>query len=746
MPVTPTYPGVYVEEIPSGVRTITGVSTSVAAFVGAAKRGPINKAVHILSYSDFERSFGGLDARSELSYAVRQFFLNGGSEAWVVRLAKDAIAAKRTLQNSAASPINVLDVTALDEGAAGNDIEVRVDYQTDNPASTFNLTLNYVSKDNPANQASEVFRNLSLNSQDSRYVCSAVNGVSKLVSINRVASLDGLGQGSSISGNLSAVNPLIDSTHNQFRVSVDGASPITVTLTAANLAAVRNEIADQIGGGATCTVENENQIKITSATTGETSSIRVLPGFRNDVAARLQLGTLYGGQEQDAVAAIRPAEIPFSGVLISNEVSGFNPTSIPDTVKGLQISLDGYNPNLIKLNAPTGNNKATRLVNVAAQIETSVQALKPSNPAYRYFKCIFDETNNKLQLISGTRGAGSSVVVTPVEGDNLATQLCLLQDADKSKAEAINITLQGGNESPYSDSEAYSLFISERSTRRGIYALETVDLFNLLVLPGVSDPGILMDADAYCKERRTFLIADASQRVQTPSDMANAVSGTELPKTDYGAVYYPWVYIADPLNNGKLRLTAPSGAIAGLYARTDSTRGVWKAPAGTEASLVGVQALAHKLTDAENGSLNPLGVNCIRVLPAYGAVSWGARTLKGADQVGSEYKYIPVRRLALFIEESLYRGTQWVVFEPNDEPLWSQIRLNLGAFMHGLFRQGAFQGKSPREAYFVKCDSETTTQNDIDLGIVNIKVGFAPLKPAEFVIIQLQQMAGQIQA
>jgi len=157
-----------------------------------------------------------------------------------------------------------------------------------------------------------------------------------------------------------------------------------------------------------------------------------------------------------------------------------------------------------------------------------------------------------------------------------------------------------------------------------------------------------------------------------------------------------------------------------------------------------VVGLAAKLTDGENGQLNPLGVNCLRDFPVYGRVVWGSRTLKGADQFASEWKYLAVRRMALFLEESLYRGTQWVVFEPNDEPLWAQIRLNIGAFLQNLFRQGAFQGKSPREAYFVKCDNETTTQTDINLGIVNIIVGFAPLKPAEFVILKLQQIAGNI--
>ena len=176
----------------------------------------------------------------------------------------------------------------------------------------------------------------------------------------------------------------------------------------------------------------------------------------------------------------------------------------------------------------------------------------------------------------------------------------------------------------------------------------------------------------------------------------------------------------------------------------DAQRGVWKAPAGQEATLIGVPQLSVFLTDAENGELNPLGINCLRAFPVIGRVVWGSRTLEGADRLASEWKYVPVRRTTLFIEESLYRGTQWVVFEPNDEPLWAQIRLNVGAFMQNLFRQGAFQGKTPREAYFVKVDKETTTQNDINLGIVNILVGFAPLKPAEFVVIKIQQIAGQI--
>jgi phage tail sheath protein FI len=184
--------------------------------------------------------------------------------------------------------------------------------------------------------------------------------------------------------------------------------------------------------------------------------------------------------------------------------------------------------------------------------------------------------------------------------------------------------------------------------------------------------------------------------------------------------------------------------VAGIYAFTDANRGVWKAPAGIDASLTGVSGLQYVLTDGENGTLNPQAINCLRQFRVYGDVVWGARTLQGNDQAGSQWKYVPIRRLALFLESSLYDGTQWVVFEPNDETLWGQIRLNVGAFMQGLFLQGAFQGTTPQQAYFVKCDSENNPQASIDLGIVNILVGFAPLYPAEFVVIQIQQMAGQI--
>ena len=291
-----------------------------------------------------------------------------------------------------------------------------------------------------------------------------------------------------------------------------------------------------------------------------------------------------------------------------------------------------------------------------------------------------------------------------------------------------------------------------------MHALERADLFNLLCIPPYKaatetldvDVNLISAAAAYCEQRRAMLLVDSPKNWK---DKTTAVEKVKDATTDHigtrsrnAALFFPRLRQPNPLRDNQMETFVPCGVVAGVFARTDTQRGVWKAPAGLDASLVGVPALEVNLTAAENGELNPLGVNCLRAFPIVGRVVWGSRTLRGADQMADEYKYIPVRRLALFIEESLYRGTKWVVFEPNDEPLWAQIRLNVGAFMHNLFRQGAFQGTTPREAYFVKCDKESTTQNDINLGIVNIIVGFAPLKPAEFVIVKLQQMAGQIQA
>jgi phage tail sheath protein FI len=498
MPVPVSYPGVYIEEIPSGVRTITGVATSIAAFIGWAPRGPVARAERVLSWQDFERSFGGLDARSMLGYAVYHFFGNGGTDAYVIRLTDGAASAQVTHGS--------VTITATNPGRWASDYGIVTRRRADDP-TRFRLAVVFAPAGAPE-VVVESFENLSMTATDARFAQTVVNAESQLV-----------------------------------RVAVTGTAVPTNT----------GSPSPKLAGGSDGTV------------------------------------------------------------------------------------------------------------------------LAPDTPAFH-------------AALLPTSGTG------------------------------------------------------------GVHLLDHVDLFNLLSVPGESDPATLQTLQDYCRNERAFLVADCASN----ATFASLQSGPDALLTGDDAInaafYFPWLEAPDPLQQGRPRLVPPSGFVCGVYARTDTTRGVFKAPAGTDASLTGVLRPRVPLSDRQNGVLNVQAINCIRTFPVYGTVVWGARTLQGHDDRGSEWKYIPVRRLALFIEESLFRGTQWVVFEPNDEPLWAQIRLNVGAFLHGLFRQGAFQGQTPREAYFVKCDRETATQDDINRGIVNIVVGFAPLKPAEFVIIKIQQMAGQTAA
>jgi uncharacterized protein len=293
----------------------------------------------------------------------------------------------------------------------------------------------------------------------------------------------------------------------------------------------------------------------------------------------------------------------------------------------------------------------------------------------------------------------------------------------------------------------------------GLHALDKITDVNLIAIPGYGDSATVQAGMSYCKTRKLqdcFFIGDigtinnvpaARQQGQQPdlhtiTDARNfSVNFPGKSFGDYGAVYFPYVLTDDPLGTGRnpTILLPPSPFMAGVYARIDNSRGVFKAPAGLEAGVAGAVGVASDISDTEQDQLNPVGVNAIRAIPGAGIVSWGTRTI-GSDP---SWRYIPVRRIAIFLRVSIYNGIQFAVFEPNDEPLWAALRLNIRSFMLTQFRAGAFQGSKPDDAFFVKCDSSTTTQADIDIGIVNILVGFAPLKPAEFVILKLSQKAGQ---
>lgn len=282
--------------------------------------------------------------------------------------------------------------------------------------------------------------------------------------------------------------------------------------------------------------------------------------------------------------------------------------------------------------------------------------------------------------------------------------------------------------------------------KSGLHALDHIDDVNFIAIPGATDSGVIDYAVGYCKNRGDcFFIADAPGKesrdtpITTPPKVQDFLRNKITVKESYGALYYPWLEIQDPVGPGKnpRRFVPPSGFIAGLFARIDNTRGVWKAPAGTEASVLGAVSVEYPVTDAEQDILNPIGVNCLRFFADSGLVVWGARTL--AAQKDPEYRYVPVRRYVIYLRQSIYRGTQWAVFEPNDAPLWAALKANIEDFLMGELRKGALAGRTPAEAFDVKCDADLNPASEVNAGRVNMEVRVALLKPAEFVIIRISQ-------
>lgn len=285
--------------------------------------------------------------------------------------------------------------------------------------------------------------------------------------------------------------------------------------------------------------------------------------------------------------------------------------------------------------------------------------------------------------------------------------------------------------------------------RGGIAALDDdasqVDL--LVLVPDAPDRSPSLDlvaaAAAFCERRGAMLLLDAPACWSTVDDVVRAAAAgfeSTLGTSSRNAVaFFPRVQAAE---SGGERLETVAASVAGIYARTDTQHGVWKAPAGIEATLAGAPQLAVALTDADHGRLGSVGVNGLRDLPGTGTVLWGARTLAGRDGGEPEWRYVTVRRTALFVEKSLVQGTSWAVFESNGPRLWESVRRGSEQFLRGLWQEGAFAGGAMQEAFFVRCDATTTTQRDLDRGLLNLQVGFAPVRPAEFLVLTITLHVG----
>lgn len=345
---------------------------------------------------------------------------------------------------------------------------------------------------------------------------------------------------------------------------------------------------------------------------------------------------------------------------------------------------------------------------------------------------------NRINAGPGKTGISSLVTVAPASGTNYGSSMTL---ADRLPVLA---TMPAGFATVFSAADFINLFQQDTT-------LDKVPLFNILLTPGVTDAGIWSAMLAFAERKRAFVILDPPAQAAADDKSAPlplvADSIATLPQSINGALYFPYLNSLDPLTGSPIELP-PSGFVAGVYARTDTNRGVWKAPAGLEATVQGTTGvvLRGQMTDQRQGTLNPIGINCLRTFPNVGTVVFGSRTQTTANPSFQQWRYVPVRRFALFLEQTLLANLKWAVFEPNDQPLWTALRITVENFMLSLFTQGAFQGSKPSQAFRVICDSTTTTQTDIDNGVVNILVAFAPLKPAEFIIIKIAQLAGQTQA
>jgi len=691
MPATLTYPGVYIEEVPSGVRTILGVPTGICAFVGRAKRGPVDEPITINGLGDFERLFGGLWSESRLGFSVKDFFRNGGGQAIIVRVFNsDGL------------------VTADDQadGFAGavTRVSTAVTDAADKPAALAAVdALTPEQDDTEAEKAG-------------------------LAAARAAVAAKGA-QPTSTKDDLKAAADAVKPTWDRMQFKVGG-----LTFAAKDPGTWATNLRGRID-----TVVQKGVGKDVGA-----------PGDDDAEVFHLTIRDVASGQsEQFLNLTIGPSSRPLQDVIKARSslvtVAGTggtapDPTEDPWRPSGASSK---YLDAVKKLQDKLATSEADA---TAAAAELRALLLKFEDAIGANEQVLGDVRSTGAAAIrAATDASAAQAIVTAVEK-------AAHQELDKARAAAAGSVGDGGD--PDFDTFAGP---GTQNGKTGIYALKKADIFNLLVIPPYRgtgedldvEPDLVSAAAALCEEERAFLILDAPV-AWSDKDKAKKGIGAEIDeigtRSKNAAVFFPRIREPNPLREMRTELFTPSGVVAGVMARTDKERGVWKAPAGLDASLNGVPELAIKLTAEENGELNPLGLNVLRFMPPGLRVVWGARTLQGDDRLASEWKYIPIRRLALFIEESLFRGTHWVVFEPNDEPLWASIRLNVGAFMNGLFRQGAFQGKTPQEAYFVRCDKDTNPQEDIDRGIVNILVGFAPLKPAEFVVIKLQQIAGQLQA
>ena len=498
---------------------------------------------------------------------------------------------------------------------------------------------------------------------------------------------------------------------------------------------------------AAATVDPANQFKLTVSRGGD--AVETFDNLSVNAAAVNFAGLAINGRSRFVTVDVNTDS---TSTVAGTSVSGGTAAAAlgDPTRRSLVIEINGDGPRTIALSGTLATG-----TDIANAIQVAVRALPPqAAPAAAYTGFTAGFASGKYTLTSGAAGRSSAVRVSNASFASNAAGLLKLGIANGGAEVTGGASLQPATGSfalSGAGSAAGSGVIgstigadgaapTDAELITGLAALDAISDVNIIAIPGRGSAAIMDAGTSYCTQRQDcFFIGEPGMDVAATEDVKAFVDSLTV-KTSYGALYFPWLKAVDPTGKSAAPIKVPpAGYVAGIYARTDGRRGVWKAPAGTEAGLAGTLGPAAQLNDAQQDVVNPIGANAIRLFPSSGVVVWGARTLATASD--PEYRYVPVRRLALFLERSIFNGIQWAVFEPNDENLWASLRLNIGAFMMNLFRAGAFQGSTPSQAFFVKCDEETNPQSEIDAGVVNVLVGFAPVRPAEFVVIKISQKA-----
>ena len=785
----PTYlsPGVYIEEIPSGAKTIEGVATSVAGFVGAARKGSVGKPVLIHSFDDYANEFGQIvDEGDAMGLAISAFFLNGGRDAYVARLLNTDEPATRAasafVKGVHPTAPDVLEIKATSEGTWGNDLYYRL-LTTDPAATRFNLEIGR-QKDGKLS-VEQTFTDLTMDAADDNYVLTQVNGNSQQIRVSLVAPASDLNDPAALYIRGTMTGGSLPVANNFFSTELTGTLSLSINLNrlgakrieinAAGLTGASNQadgqtVADAIQSrvralstdgvyqGFTCTYAGNRFILSSPDLPAYRSSASVAivdsSGGANDLARVLRL-------DSAAKATLAGAALSSAADVFSSATTGIPSIGAGANVT-LELNIDGRGQRtitLVKADLGLSGSRQADGDRVAAAVQAGVRAINPAVDSYAKFTCGFED--DKFTLTSGSSDSRTSLVSvtdgdfahllglnsadTPVTSPGRQHQQASLDVMPRQQLglNGEGTPLTGGGEVAATPQQ-FSRFFN--NTLRKVRDIST------LLIPGEywgkgGNPK-LSAALAHCEATQNrLLIIDPPQGIEFTQ--AKDVDDLGLPTSKFSVLYYPWVQVANPFFNIETNANAkrtlavpPSPFAAGLWSKTDGRRGVWKAPAGVEAAISGAAGLEFAVEDGEQDQLNPLGVNCIRQRPGFGSVIWGSRML--STKADPEWRYVPVRRTAIFIEQSIYNGIQWAVFEPNDHPLWSSLRANIESFMNGLFRASAFQGAKASDAYFVRCGlGSTMTQDDIDRGQVIVLVGFAPLKPAEFVIVRIQQKIGQ---